>query len=566
MFFPTTLKEVRNLGWDSIDVILFTGDAYIDHPAFGAAVIARLLEARGYRVAIVPQPNWRDDLRDFTKLGAPRLFFGVTAGAMDSMVNHYTANIRLRSNDAYTPDGKAGFRPDYAATVYTKILKEKFPHVPVVVGGIEASLRRVTHYDYWSDSLRPSMLIESGADLLSYGMGEGVMEQIATALENGFNMNMLRKIPQVAYVAERDYVARLDSDKVLRLNSFEQCKKSKKAFGENFVTIERESNMLSPTKWLVEQVGDRFVVVNPPRKTLTTNEIDHSFDLPYERAPHPKYRGRGAIPAWEMIKHSVNLHRGCFGGCSFCTISAHQGKFIASRSEKSILAEVKQVAEMADFRGNLSDIGGPSANMWGMGGRDRSLCDKCRRPSCLHPAPCKNLNNDHRPLLKLYEKIRQVRGVKRAYIGSGIRYDLFDDSPYLEQVVRHHTSGRLKVAPEHTEERVLRLMRKPPFAQFERLNADFKQICKRADLPYQLIPYFISSHPGCGERDMLALSKKVLGRLRFSLEQVQDLTPTPMTLSSVMFYTGEDPYTGEALYVARTQDDKRRQKSYFFSR
>ncbi len=565
MFFPTTIKEVRNLGWDYIDVILFTGDAYIDHPAFGAAVIARLLEAKGLRVAIIPQPNWRDDLRDFTKLGQPRLFFGVSAGAMDSMVNHYTANIRLRSNDAYTPGGKAGFRPDYAATTYCKILKKLYPNTPVVVGGIEASLRRLTHYDYWSDSLKPSMLIESGADLLSYGMGEGVIEQIASSLCNGFNMNLLRKIPQVAYVADREYLSKLDPEKVIRLNSFEECQKSKKAFGKNFTVVERESNMLAPERWLVEGVGDKFIVVNPPRPTLSTVEIDHSFDLPYERAPHPKYRGKGDIPAWEMIKHSVNLHRGCFGGCSFCTISAHQGKFIASRSERSILSEIAKVTQMPDFRGNLSDIGGPSANMWGMGGHNRSLCDRCRRPSCLHPSPCKNLNNDHRPLLKLYDKIRSVKGVKRAYIGSGIRYDLFDDSPYLERVLRHHTSGRLKVAPEHTEDGVLNLMRKPSFKQFEQLNVDFKRICKSADLPYQLIPYFISSHPGCRERDMLALSKKVLGGLHFSLEQVQDLTPTPMTLSSVMFYTGEDPYSGEALYVARSQDDKRRQKSYFFA-
>ncbi len=394
MFFPTTIKEVRNLGWDYIDVILFTGDAYIDHPAFGAAVIARLLEAKGYRVAIVPQPNWRDDLRDFKKLGAPRLFFGVSAGAMDSMVNHYTANIRLRSNDAYTPGGKAGFRPDHAATCYAKILKELFPHTPVVVGGIEASLRRLTHYDYWSDGLKPSMLIESGADILSYGMGEGVIEQIAAALENGFNINKLRKIRQVAYVADRDYVNRLDPSLTLRLSSYEECSRSKEAFGKNFTIIERESNAMNPEKWIVEAVGDRYVVVNPPRKTLSTEEVDHSFDLPYERAPHPKYRGKGDIPAWEMIKHSVNLHRGCFGGCSFCTISAHQGKFIASRSEKSILAEVRRVAEMPDFRGNLSDVGGPSANMWGMGGRDTKLCERCHRPSCLHPAPCKNLDND----------------------------------------------------------------------------------------------------------------------------------------------------------------------------
>ncbi len=566
MFFPTTIKEVRTLGWDYIDVILFTGDAYIDHPAFGAAVIARLLEAKGFRVAIVPQPNWRDDLRDFTKLGKPRLFFGVTAGAMDSMVNHYTANIRLRSNDAYTPGGKAGFRPDYAVTTYTKILKSLFPNTPVIIGGIEASLRRLTHYDYWSDGLKPSVLVESGADLLTYGMGEGVIERVAAALSNGFNMNLLRKIDQVAYVTDREYVDRLDASRVIRLNSFEQCQRDKRAYGKNFVATERESNMLRPEKWLVEQTGDRYVVVNPPRQTLSTEEVDHSFDLPYERAPHPKYRGKGDIPAWEMIKHSVNLHRGCFGGCSFCTISAHQGKFIASRSERSILSEVKRVCEMADFRGNLSDIGGPSANMWGMGGRDTKICEKCRRPSCLHPAPCKNLNNDHKPLLKLYEKIRSVKGVKRAYIGSGIRYDLFDESPYLEQVLRFHTSGRLKVAPEHTEEGVLNLMRKPSFRQFEKLNSDFHTICKRADLPYQLIPYFISSHPGCMERDMAALSKKVLGGLHFSLEQVQDLTPTPMTLSSVMFYTGEDPYTGEALYVARSQEDKRRQKSYFFER
>ncbi len=566
MFFPTTIKEVRNLGWDYIDVILFTGDAYIDHPAFGAAVIARLLESKGLRVAIVPQPNWRDDLRDFTKLGQPRLFFGVSAGAMDSMVNHYTANIRLRSNDAYTPGGKAGFRPDYAATTYCKILKKLYPNTPVIVGGIEASLRRVTHYDYWSDSLKPSMLVESGADLLSYGMGEGVVEQIATALRNGFNMKLLRKIPQVAYVADKEYVAKLDPENMIRLNSFERCVKDKKAFGDNFTIVERESNMLRPEKILVEGVGDKFVVINPPRQTLTTAEVDHSFDLPYERAPHPKYRGKGDIPAWEMIKHSVNLHRGCFGGCSFCTISAHQGKFIASRSEKSILTEVAKVTEMPDFKGNLSDIGGPSANMWGMGGRDTKLCERCRRPSCLHPTPCKNLNNDHHPLLKLYDKIRSVKGVKRAYIGSGIRYDLFDNSQYLEKVIKFHTSGRLKVAPEHTEDGVLNLMRKPSFRQFEELNNNFKRICKGAGLPYQLIPYFISSHPGCSERDMAALSKKVLGGLHFSLEQVQDLTPTPMTLSSVMFYTGVDPYSGNPLYVAKSQDDKRRQKSYFFDK
>ncbi len=391
MFLPTSIKEVRERGWEQLDVILFTGDAYIDHPAFGAAVIGRLLEAEGYRVAIVPQPNWRDDLRDFTKLGAPRLFFGVTAGAMDSMVNHYTANLRLRHDDAYTPGGKASFRPDRAVTVYTQILKRLFPHVPVVIGGIEASLRRLTHYDYWSDSLHPSVLVSSGADLLIYGMGEGVIQEVAQAMRNGYNAKLLRKIRQVAFLADRAYVDRLDPAKTVRLHSFERCQTDKRAFGENFVHIETQSNLMQPDATLVEEVGDRFVVVTPPHATLTTEELDHSFDLPYERAPHPRYRGKGPIPAWEMIRFSVNIHRGCFGGCAFCTISAHQGKFIHSRSERSILAEVERIVRMPDFKGYLSDVGAPSANMYRMGGRDKSLCGRCRRPSCLHPTRCPNL-------------------------------------------------------------------------------------------------------------------------------------------------------------------------------
>ena len=562
MFLPTTVKEVQALGWDAIDVVLFTGDAYIDHPAFGAAVVGRLLEAEGYRVAVVPQPNWRDDLRDFRKFGAPRLFFAVTGGAMDSMVNHYTANKRLRSNDAYTPGGAAGFRPDYAVTTYTRIHKRLYPHTPVVIGGIEASLRRLTHYDYWQDALKPSILVESGADLLIYGMGEGVVQEVARTLRNGYNMKLLRRIRQVAFLSDGAYVERLDDRQML--HSYEECCRDAHAFGENFRIIETESNLMEPHHVLVEPVGERFVVVTPPRATLTTEELDHSFDLPSERAPHPRYRGKGNIPAWEMIKHSINIHRGCFGGCAFCTISAHQGKFIHSRSERSILDEVRRIVAMPDFRGYISDVGAPSANMYRMGGRDRSLCARCRRPSCLHPHPCPNLNNDHRPLLDLYARIRAVKGVKKAFIGSGIRYDLFDDSNYLETVLKYHTSGRLKVAPEHTEDSVLKRMRKPSFTLFERLNDDFHAICARNGLNYQLIPYFISSHPGCTEQDMQALARKVLGKLHFTLEQVQDLTPTPMTLSSVMFYTGEDPYTGEKVYVARTQEEKRRQKSYFF--
>lgn len=537
-------------------MILFTGDAYVDHPAFGAAVLGRLLEAEGYRVAVVPQPNWRDDLRDFRKLGKPRLFFGVTAGAMDSMVNHYTAARRLRSDDAYTPDGRAGQRPDYPTLVYTRILKELFPDTPVIIGGIEASLRRLTHYDYWQERLRPSFLIESGADLLTYGMGDRVIVEIAKTLHNGFNMNLLRRLPQVAYVTDT-----APSDAV-QLHAFEACLAEPAKFGENFTRIETESNRMEAST-LVERVGEKYVVVNPPYPYLTENEIDHSFDLPYTRLPHPRYYGKGAISAYEMIKHSVNLHRGCFGGCSFCTISAHQGKFISSRSEASILREVEQVTQMGDFKGNLSDIGGPSANMYHMGGRDRTKCVRCVRPSCIFPKVCPNLNNDHRPLLDLYRKIRSMRGVKHAYIGSGIRYDMFDGSPYLDEVVKYHTSGRLKVAPEHTSDKVLSLMRKPSFSLFEELNDRFRRICDREGLPYQLIPYFISSHPGCTEGDMRELAD-MTKRLNFRLEQVQDLTPTPMTLSSVMFYTGVNPYTGEKLYVARTREQKERQKAHFF--
>ena len=565
-WLPTTAKEVKALGWDYIDVILFTGDAYIDHPSFGTAVIGRLLEAEGYRVAVVPQPNWRDDLRDFKKLGAPRLFFGVSAGSMDSMVNHYTANKRLRSDDAYTAGGKAGFRPDRAATVYTRILKQLFPHTPVVLGGIEASLRRFAHYDYWGDELKPSILTESGADIVAYGMGDKSMSEIARALKNGFNAKLLRKLPQVAFVADKVYVDRLDPDKTVMLDSYEDCVRDKRKFAENFVKIETESNLLQQECTIVEPTGECFVVVNPPYPVMSAGELDRSFDLPYRRQPHPRYNGKGDIPAWEMIKNSVNIHRGCFGGCSFCTISAHQGKFITSRSEKSILAEVERVASMPYFKGYISDLGGPSANMYGMGGRDTAKCAVCRRPSCLWPRICPNLDNSHRRLLELYRRASQVRGVKKAFIGSGIRYDLFnpaDGNEYLREVIVNHTSGRLKVAPEHTEDAVVKLMRKPAWESFEKLNANFRRICGEEGLRYQLIPYFISSHPGCTEGDMRRLAEKTR-RLDFRLEQVQDLTPTPMTLSSVMFYTGEDPYTGEKLYVARAPDNKRRQKSYFF--
>ncbi len=566
-FLPTSAKEVKERGWEELDIILFSGDAYVDHPSFGIAVIGRLLEAQGYRVAIVPQPNWRDDLRDFKKLGAPRLFFGISGGNIDSMVNHYTANKRLRSDDAYTPGGKAGFRPDYATTVYSRILKQLYPKTPVIIGGIEASLRRLTHYDYWQDKLKPSILAESGADILVYGMGDKVILDIAASLHNGFNINLIRKIKQIAFSAPKEYFSKLPSEETIFLHSYEECLQNSRYFGENFVKIETESNRMH-AKRLVEPYGDKAIVVNPPYPFLTTEQLDYSFSLPYTRQPHPRYANKGPIPAYEMIKFSVNLHRGCFGGCSFCTISAHQGKFISSRSEKSILEEIEKIARMPDFKGYLSDLGGPSANMYRMAGKNAELCKKCSRPSCIYPSICKNLDNNHERLLKLYNSVNNLKYIKKAFIGSGIRYDLFDKETaekYLWQVIKYHTSGRLKVAPEHTEDEVLKQMRKPSFDLFRQLNDNFIKICRKENLNYQLIPYFISSHPGCGLKQMQELSKKMQG-LHFHLEQVQDFTPTPMTLSSVMFYTGINPYTQEKIFVEHNQENKKKQKNLFFQK
>ncbi|MDR0667490.1 MAG: YgiQ family radical SAM protein [Prevotellaceae bacterium] len=564
--FPTSTKELAATGWDCADVILFTGDAYVDHPSFGAAVIGRVLEAEGYRVAIVPQPNWRDDLRDFTKLGAPRLFFGVTSGSMDSMVNHYTANKRLRHNDAYTPEGRAGFRPDYAATVYSRLLKQLFPAVPVVLGGIEASLRRLTHYDYWSDALKPSILAESGADLLVYGMGERPIREIARRLADGGGAS-LHDVPQTARLTPRN--ARPDDGVVL--HSFEECLRSTRMFAENFAVIEREANKQTGVRRLVEGVGKAAVVVNPPYPPMTEAEIDAVYDLPYTRTPHPRYEGK-RIPAYEMIRHSITIHRGCFGGCSFCTIAAHQGRFIASRSERSVLNEVEAIARMPDFKGYLSDVGGPSANMYGMHGRDERACRRCRRNACLSPAVCRNLDTGHGRLLRLYRLVEQHPAVKKAFVGSGVRYDLLlsedgfvdaDARAYFEQLLRRHVSGRLKVAPEHTEPHVLQVMRKPSFALFEKLKALFDAQNRRESLQLQLVPYFISSHPGCTESDMQQLARK-LRRLRLHPDQVQDFTPTPMTHASAIFYTGVDPETLQEVYVARAKEEKLRQKTYFF--
>ena len=571
-FLPTSAKEVALLGWDdSLDVILFSGDAYVDHPSFGAAVIGRYLQSLGFRVAIVPQPNWRDDLRDFKKLGRPRLFFGVSAGAMDSIVNKYTAARRLRSTDAYTPDRRIDLRPEYPSVVYTRILKNLFPDVPVVLGGIEASLRRITHYDYLKDALMPPMSVWSGADLLVYGMGEQPIRELAERLAAGQSLQETAPtLRQCVYVTNRQGLT--DDFPTLYLHSHRECTESKRRQAQNFALFETESNKLNAAR-LVEPYEDRLVVVNPPYPPMTQQQIDASFDLPYTRVPHPRYKGK-EIPAYEMIKHSVNLHRGCFGGCAFCTISAHQGKFVASRSPESVLKEVESITRLPDFKGYLSDVGGPSANMYGMKGKKSAACARCARPSCLHPEVCPNLNADHGPLNDLLDRIDALPGIKKSFVGSGVRMDLLlhpykdpalrrQAERYTANLIARHTSGRLKVAPEHVSDGVLRCMRKPPFAQFRQFNRIFEEINRRHGLRQQLIPYFISSHPACTLRDMVQLALETK-QMHFQLEQVQDFTPTPLTLATEMYYTGLDPYTLEPVYCATREADKRAQRSLFF--
>lgn len=563
---PTSVKEVQRLGWDYIDVIFFTGDAFVDHPSFGTACIARYLEKFGYRVAVVPQPNWKDDLRDFRKLGAPRLYFAVNSGAMDSMVNHYTAARRLRHEDAYTPDGQFGRRPDRAVTVYTKILKRLWPDVPVVIGGVEASLRRLAHYDYWDNSIHPSILVDSGADWLCYGMGERTMLELTRAIENGRNLRQMENIAQLAFY--RKGACKLDG--ALVLHSYERCLEEPRAFAENFHQIEIHANMLTP-QTLVEPVGDGYVRVNPPLPPATTEEMDSFWDLPFTKKPHPRYKGK-RIPAYDMIKDSIITHRGCFGGCNFCTIAAHQGKFIQSRSEESILKEVRELAAMPEFRGNISDLGAPTANMYGMHGKDPSRCAVCRRKSCLFPSACSNMDRNHERVLALYRRVDAVKGIRHSYIGSGVRYDLFLDEKgfvdgsgkkYLRELMLRHTSGRLKVAPEHTEDKVLYYMAKPSFRLFERLRAEFDKINREEGTHTELVPYFISSHPGCTLQDMrkLASNKSLKG---IWMEQVQDFMPTPMTTSSIMFCTGLDPRTMKEVFVERNPERKKEQKSLFF--
>lgn len=552
-YLPTTRKELQLRGWDEVDVILFSGDAYIDHPSFGSAVIGRTLESHGYRVAIVPQPDWRGDYRDFTKLGRPRLFFAVTSGSMDSMVNHYTAAKRLRSDDAYTPDGKAGMRPDYCTITYCNILKKLYPDVPIVIGGIEASMRRLTHYDYWSDRLMPSILVDSKADILIYGMGE---KQIVEIAKNGIRHD----IPQTAYLTTKAEIDNNTDSNTIFLQSHEAAVHSKQVHAKNFQLIETESNKIHAAT-IVQPVGDQYVVVNSPYPTMSTEELDNIYDLPFQYHPHPKYKDK-RIPAYEMIRFSVCMHRGCFGGCSFCTISAHQGKQICSRSRASILRQINKLKDLPEWKGYLSDLGGPSANMYGMHGRDKSLCERCARPSCLHPKICNNLNADFTPLIQIYKEVDQLPYIKKSFVGSGIRYDLMSEE-YGRELITNHVSGRLKVAPEHTSNQVLNLMRKPSWERYTKFYQFFEQINNEAGLRQQLIPYFISSHPGCTNHDMMQLADRCK-QMHYHPEQVQDFTPTPMTLATTMFYTGLNPYTMEQVYVARTKEEKQQQNQFFF--
>ena len=573
-WLPTTNREVKIRGWDSLDVIIFSGDAYVDHAAFGPAALGRILESYGLRVAIVPQPNVNDNLQDFEKLGTPELFFAVTSGAMDSMVSNYTASKRKRDRDAYTPNGDIGFRPDYATTVYSKILKEKFPDVPVVIGGIEASLRRVTHYDYWSNTLKPNILIDSGADLLVYGMGEQPLREMIRLLKRGVPFSSIRTIRQTAFLLESSEALPKNKNwEDVEINSHEACLQDKKTFAENFKVIEQESNKIKGRR-IFQKVQGKTLVINPVFPTMTEKEIDASYDLPFTRLPHPKYEKRGPIPAYEMIKFSINSHRGCFGGCSFCTISAHQGKFIASRSQESILKEVDEVTKMPGFKGYLSDVGGPSANMYKMKGKIQSICDTCVAPSCIHPVICHNLDTSHKPMTDLYRAIDSHPEVKKSFIGSGIRYDMLvpeynkqadpkELEDYTEEVITNHVSGRLKVAPEHTSDPVLRLMRKPSFSYFHQFKKSFDKINLKKKLNLQLIPYFISNHPACEVEDManLAAETKDMG---FKLEQVQGFTPTPMTVATVIYYSGYHPYTLKKVFVPKTKKEKDEQHRFFF--
>ena len=554
MFLPISKEEALRRGWDELDVVFVTGDAYIDHPAFGVPLLARWLEFHGFRVGIIPQPDWRSK-EPFMALGRPRLFFAVSAGAMDSMVAHYTPARKLRRDDAYTPGNRHGARPNRATIVYTSRLKEAYRDVPVVIGGIEASLRRFAHYDFWEDKVRRSILFDAKADLLVYGMGERPLLELAERLRAGERFGECRDIRGTAFIG----TGGLPFGKpACPLPSFEEVSTDKATYAAAFRIMAGEQNPFS-ARPVVQGHGDRLLVCNPPALSLSEQEIDLVYALPFAKAPHPSYRE--PIPAYEQIKTSITSHRGCFGGCAFCAITHHQGKTIQSRSARSVLAEVERLAKERWFRGSVSDVGGPTANMYGAGCGNPEAQAACRRESCLYPAPCRHLSVDDRRAAELLKQVRTVRGVKNVAVSSGVRYDLLERQPaYLKELLAHHVGGLLKVAPEHLVDRVTSVMRKPGGKAFDRFLAQFRGESARLGKRQAVVPYLISGHPGCTLDDMVELALALM-KLRLRVEQVQDFTPTPGTLATCMYHTGIDPFTGRAIYVARSDREKIMQKA-----
>ena len=550
-YIPTCRKEMQTRGWDELDVLFISGDAYIDHPAFGTTLLARLLESAGYRVGILAQPDWKDPAA-FKVMGRPRLFAAISAGAMDSMVNHYTAAKKIRRDDAYTPGNVAGKRPNRAVIAYTAAVKGAFKGLPTVIGGLEASLRRLAHYDYWDDRVRRSVQVDSKADLLLYGMAETAILELTRQLAAGKEISAIQDLRGSALIS------RQPPENAIMLPSFEEVAESPDAYNRMFKLASEQQNPWAG-KPLVQVHGNRSLVVNPPALPLTEKELDRIYALPFTRQPHPGYTA--AIPAFEQIRNSITSHRGCFGGCAFCAITHHQGKTIQSRSEQSILQEVDQLSAEKNFRGTLSDVGGPTANMYGLGCGNPAAEKVCRRESCLYPHPCKNLQSDDKRAVRLLGKIRRREKIKHAFVASGIRYDLLEFQPqYFDDLLQHHVGGLLKVAPESTSDRVTAVMRKPGAKHFSDFLDKFRQRSQQLGLRQSIVPYLISSHPGCELTDMVDVAL-YLKRHRLQVEQVQDFTPTPGSLATCIYYTGKDPFSGEALHVARTSKEKRLQKA-----
>ena len=552
-FLPVTIDQVQARGWSGLDVVFVSGDAYIDHPAFGAPLLARWLESHGFRVGIISQPDWRSK-EPFMILGRPRLFFGVSAGAMDSMVAHYTPARKLRHDDAYTPGNRHGSRPNRATMVYTSRLKEAYRDVPVVIGGIEASLRHFVHYDYWEDKVRRSILFDSKADMLIYGMAEQAILEVAQRMDGGERIDQIRTVRGTAFISR----CLPETMPYIEIPSFEEVSASKEKFAEAFRAVSLEQNPWS-ARSVIQSHGGRFMVSNPPALPLSRTEMDAVYALPFEKAPHPQYHEQ--IPAWEQIKNSITSHRGCFGGCAFCAIALHQGKVIQSRSESSILEEISALTAKSWFHGSISDIGGPTANMYGLCCGNHQARQNCRRDSCIHPDICQNLRTGDGPAVSLLRSARRLNGVRHIAVSSGVRFDLLERQPgYFEELVGHHVSGLLKIAPEHLCDSVTARMRKPGNKSFERFMARFRESSIKQGKRQHVVPYMISGHPGCTLADMLELAL-LLKKMGMKVEQVQDFTPTPGTLSTCMFHCGFDPLTGEQLHVARSDREKGLQKS-----